>query len=173
MSTQKVKKAAYYKIVFLGDRETGKTSLIRRMFELPFSEDDYSPTSGLRYENLDFTQNEKKYYLQFCDVSGNSIYLELLSSILKSATIVLLIFDYKNEESQERIKQLFEIVKDNLPPERIFIIGNKFEKEKKEIPKQLISFISKNNFQIYPISVKENKGIQLILQSIIKTIDKI
>jgi len=173
MSAQKGNKASYYKIVFLGDRKTGKTSLIRRMFELPFSEGDYSPTSGLRYENLDFTQNEKKYYLQFCDVSGNSIYFELLPSILKSGTIALLIFDYKDEESQERVIQLFETVKNNLSAERIFIIGNKYEKEKKEVPKRLISFISKNNFRIYPISVKENRGIQLILQNIIKTIDKI
>ena len=173
MITQKINKESYYKIVFLGDRGTGKTSLIRRMFELPFTEDNYSPTSGIRYENVDFTQNEKKYYLQFCDVSGNIIYLELLPSILKSASIAILIFDYKNENSQERIMQLFEIVKNNLPEERIFIIGNKFEKEKKEIPKRLASFISKNDIRVYPISVKENKGIQLILQNIIKKIDRL
>ena len=62
------------------------------------------------------------------------------------------------------------MVSDHLSPTQIFIVGNKFEDEKKEIPKSLENWVKTHNLAIYPVSVRENIGKSLLMQNIIQII---
>ena len=161
--------ADYFRVVFLGSPRTGKTTIIHWILDLPFSE-EYDPSIGVRFHNVDTVLGDNQYFLQLCDVSGNDVFSKSINSLLKAATIAIIIFDYKNRDSQLEIQHLYSTVCEHLSPKQILLIGNKFEKEKKEIPKPLSNWIKSQNLAIYPISVKENIGKSLLMQNIIQII---
>ncbi|MHA1228915.1 MAG: Rab family GTPase [Candidatus Hodarchaeales archaeon] len=162
-------KSEYHKVIFLGERQTGKTSIMRRILEIPFDENNYSPTIGVKFENIEISLNEKHYYFQFWDTSGHSLYKDLIPSFLKSASVIVLVFDYHSEKSQDRVLELYNLTKDYGLNGKVLIVGNKFEKVKKEEPKRL-NALKKEGIKIYPVSAKENKGIHLLLQNIMNKI---
>ncbi|UCE12441.1 MAG: hypothetical protein JSV04_09615, partial [Candidatus Heimdallarchaeota archaeon] len=102
--------------------------------------------------------------------SGNEIYSNLIPSFLKAASVVVLIFDYKNTDSQQNIKSLYSSFCENISPAQVLLIGNKAEDEKKDIPKILDSWVQEHNLTIFPVSVKENIGKSLLLQNITQII---
>jgi len=158
----------YFRVVFLGSSGVGKTSIIHWILDLPFSE-EYNPSIGVRFHNVDTILGDNQYFLQFCDVSGNDVYSKSITSFLKAATIAIIIFDYKNKDSQLKIQHLYSQVYERLSPKQILLIGNKFENEKK-IPKTLSNWIKSQNLAIYPVSVRENMGKSLLMQNIIQII---
>lgn len=175
MSTSSAKKPpldVYSKIVFIGNPGVGKTSLIRRILDQDILS-VYSPTLWVRYHNLDVQQNDSQYYLQLWDVSGNEIYSDIIPSILKGASVVILVFDYKDDKSQNEFIRLYTKVLENVSPTQLLLVGNKFENIKKEIPKVLSSWIKEHNLMINPVSAKENTGKSLLLRNIIKLITDI
>ncbi|MFX0211638.1 MAG: hypothetical protein ACFFDT_37020 [Candidatus Hodarchaeota archaeon] len=161
--------ADYFRVVFLGRPQVGKTSIVYWILDLPFS-DEYQPSIGVRFYNVDTILGDNQYFLQLCDVSSNDIYLNLVSSILKSASIAILVFDYKNNDSQMEIEQLYSTARKHLAPEQILLIGNKFETGKNKIPKNLTNWVKSHNLAIYPVSVRENIGKSLLMQNIIQII---
>ncbi len=161
----------YYKIVFLGSVRVGKTSLIRRILDLEHNH-EYSPTIGVRFHNLDVQQEEDiQYFLQLWDVSGNDIYSDLIISLLRGVSVVVLVFDYMSKQSQNDFMQLYKKVCENVSPVQILLIGNKAENPKDKIPKNMASWVKEHELKIYPVSAKENIGRSLLLQSIIQIIE--
>lgn len=171
-SASEITLADYFKVVFLGSNGVGKTSIIHWILDLPPLE-EYSPTIGVRYHNLDTIHKNNQYFVQLCDVSGNEIYSDLLNSILKAANIVILVFDYKIKASQVKVQNLYSMVSENISNEQILIIGNKFENGKKEIPKDLMTWTETYDLTVFPVSVRENVGKSLLLQNIIRIISEI
>lgn len=172
-SSKEISLNKYNKIVFLGSVKVGKTSLIRRILDLEHII-EYSPTIGVRYHNLDVQQEEDiQYYLQFWDVSGNEIYSDLIISLLRGVSVVVLVFDYMSKQSQIDFMQLYTKVCENVSPVQILLIGNKAENPKDRIPKNMVPWVKEHNLKIYPVSAKENIGRSLLLQSIIQIIENI
>ncbi|MFX1505473.1 MAG: GTP-binding protein [Promethearchaeota archaeon] len=164
--------ADYFRVVFLGSPEVGKTTMINWILDLPFSE-EYHPSTGVRFYNVDTILGENQYYLQLCDVSGNKVYSNSINSFLKAASIAIIVFDYKNKGSQLEIQKYYSKVSELLPPTQILLIGNKFENEKNEIPKSLSNWVKSQNLAIFPISVRKNIGKSLLMQNIIQIIAEI
>lgn len=168
--SSKSSEADYYKIIFLGSSGVGKTSIIRRILDLEI-DTEYKPTIGVRFHNLEITSG-KNLYLQLWDVSGNESYYELYPSFLKDAAVVVIVFDYKNKESQVEFKQLYEKVREQISPTQILLVGNNGVGQIKKIPKILDSWAKKLNLVIFPLSVQENTGHSLLLQNILEIIQR-
>jgi GTPase SAR1 family protein len=158
--------------VFLGSSGVGKTSIIRWFLDLPPIE-DYLPTIGIRFHNIDTEINKVQYYLQFCDVSGSELYSDLLPSLLKNSSVIILVFDYKDQESQLSVQQLYDRVCDYSSPNQILLVGNKAEHKKKDVPKSIKSWVKNKNLVILPISVLEDSGKSLLLQNIVRIISEL
>ncbi|MFX0016319.1 MAG: ADP-ribosylation factor-like protein [Promethearchaeota archaeon] len=155
----------YYRIIFLGSEKVGKTSIVHWILDLPHQE-DYLPTIGVRFYNLDSFLNNKQYFLQLCDISGNKIYSNLLPLLIKTVAVAILVFDYKNQDSMVEAQTLFKKVREYLSPDQIVVVGNKSENKKKIIPKILDSWTKKNNVKIISVSVHKNIGKYVLLQNI-------
>ena len=168
-SSSEIPLVDYFKILFLGSNRVGKTSIIHWILDLtPL--DEYLPTIGVRFYNLDTNVSGNQYFLQFCDVSGSKGYVNLISSLLKAAAVAILVFDYENKESQREIQTLYRSVCEYFSSTRILLVGNKFEHEKKDIPKTLASWTKTHDLAIFPVSVRENIGKSILLQNIIRII---
>ncbi|MHA2245511.1 MAG: GTP-binding protein [Candidatus Hodarchaeales archaeon] len=164
-SSSEIPLVDYFKVVFLGSNGVGKTSIIHWILGLaPL--DEYLPTVGVRFYNLDTVLNGNQYFLQFNDVSGSKSYSNLLPSLLKAAAVAIIVFDYGNKESQHEIQMMYSNVCEYLSSSRILLVGNKFEREKKEIPKTIASWTKTQGLAIFPISVRENIGKSILLQNI-------
>jgi small GTP-binding protein len=162
----------YFRVVFLGNPKVGKTAIIHWILDLPFSE-EYHPSIGVRFHNVDTILGDKQYFLQLCDVSGNHVYFDSIVSFLKAASIAIIIFDYNDRESQLEIQRFYNKARELLPPTQILLMGNKFENEKNLIPKPLSKWVKSQNVTIYPVSVRENIGKSLIMQNIIQIITEV
>jgi hypothetical protein len=66
------------------------------------------------------------------DVSGNEIYFSFVYSVLKNASIVDLVSDYKNKVTHSIIEDLYDHIFEFIDPNRVLIIGNQAENEKKK-----------------------------------------
>ncbi|MFW9779026.1 MAG: GTP-binding protein [Candidatus Heimdallarchaeota archaeon] len=159
--------SSYAKVVLWGSRKVGKTSLLRRLLNLPPS-DKYLPTIGVRIHNLEAHINENHYYLQFWDVSGNEIYHDLLPSLVKNTGCMVLVFDHQNKKSQEEVMELYEKVRELAESVPILIVGNKAEETKKEVPKRMENWARARNLRILPMSAKHGLGASLLLNMIVK-----
>jgi len=171
MASSPIPVETYTKVVFLGSNQVGKSSIIKRMLDLKLDSELYIPTIGIRFYNLDL-KVDKQYYLQLWDVSGKELHSESIFSFLKGAVVVILVFDYKNNESQLELLQIYDNIIRYVPPVNVILVGNKFENEKNKIPKRMQSWVTKNNLILLPLSARENVGHSLLLQNIIKLIDK-
>ncbi|UCG90294.1 MAG: hypothetical protein JSU57_00785, partial [Candidatus Heimdallarchaeota archaeon] len=79
----------YFRIILLGRPKVGKTAIIRWILDLsPL--DEYHPTIGLNFYNLDTILNNNQYFLQFCDVSGNEVFFNPPPSFLKTISVAVL-----------------------------------------------------------------------------------
>ena len=172
ISSKEISLNKYYKIVFLGSVKVGKTSLIRRILDHEHNR-EYSPTIGVRFHNLGVQEEDIQYYLQFWDVSGNDIYGDLITSLIRGVSVVVLVFDYMSKQSQIDFMQLYTKLCENVSPVQILLIGNKAEDPKDKIPKNMVSWVKEHELKIYPVSAKENMGRSLLLQSIIQIIENI
>ncbi|MFX1285821.1 MAG: ADP-ribosylation factor-like protein [Promethearchaeota archaeon] len=162
----------YFRIILLGSPKVGKTSIIHWILDLsPL--DEYHPTIGLKFYNLDTILNKNQYFLQFCDVSGNEIYFDPPPSFLNTATVAILVFDNKNKDSQLEIPKLYDKVREHLSPTQILVVGNRFDNEKRKIPKTLSSWANTHKLTIYPLSIQEDIGKSLLLQNIIQIITNV
>lgn len=90
---------AKYKIVFLGDQNTGKTSIIERFINDRFNPESIviflsmQPTIGIDFLGRNVSYNSRYYRLQLWDTAGQERYKSLIPSYLKDAICALYVFD--------------------------------------------------------------------------------
>ena len=133
----------YSKISFIGDPKVGKTSLIGEIIGREYK-DDYQPTIGLKYYNLSINSSDdtdNNIYLQIWDISGEELSSKFMLNYIKNSTLIILVFDYNNNKSQETIKDLYNLIHTLSEPKDVILVGTKFEKKRKDTPKKLKSFV--------------------------------
>ena len=134
-------------ITLIGDPESGKTSIKRRMIGKEFDSDELM-TVGADYAFRSIQIDEKSVKLKICDIAGQNAYATHRSYFMKRSDAALMIFDLTNEDSFSNImlwlKEYLKSnknAKTNLP---ILIIGNKsdLEDERKVKLSEIKAFLS-------------------------------
>ncbi|MFX0057591.1 MAG: GTP-binding protein [Candidatus Hodarchaeota archaeon] len=123
-----------FKFVIIGDREVGKTSIIRRFVENKFS-NDYRSTLGLNVtsHSIEFYGNEVVFVL--FDIGAQEYFKRFRKTYYQGAQAAFIVFDLTNEESFKNVKlwydelQLF-IENREIP---VVIVGNKTDLENQRI----------------------------------------
>lgn len=80
------------KVIFVGDCEVGKSSLIRKFNQNLFNS-SYEATHGVEYETMYFNILNVGYHLGIWDVSGEESYKIINQPYYKNATVVIAVFD--------------------------------------------------------------------------------
>jgi len=110
-----------YKVTFLGDSATGKSSIVYRLI--------YDKFTGTKDSTIGATFLTKKINdisFNIWDTAGQERYLSLTTMYYRNTDIIVLVFDVSKLETTKRLKYYIErILSDVTTPYKIIIIGNK------------------------------------------------
>ena len=142
-----------FKLVLVGDRATGKTTLVKRHFTGVF-ENKYMQTVGVEVHPLVFHTNTGAIRFLVWDISENWGALRDRSYIQGQCAIIM--FDVTSRHTYKEVPifhhDLVRVCK-NIP---IVLTGNKVDIKDRKVKAKSIVFHRKKNLQYYDISVKSS-----------------
>ena len=103
----------HVKVIFLGESDVGKTSLINRFVRGDFRD---SETTGASYASkiMEFKDYKKSIQFQIWDTAGQEKYRGLTKLFYKDAKIVILVYDMTRRKSFDEIKNYwYNQIKEN------------------------------------------------------------
>jgi small GTP-binding protein len=105
-------KPQVFKIIVLGDSDTGKTTLLTRYYSQSFYHDS-RVTIGCELRTKILEINNKKIKLQMWDTAGQEKYRYINKVYYRGACGVIITYDCTNENSFNNIKYWIEEIKAN------------------------------------------------------------
>lgn len=131
-----------YKIVFLGEQNVGKSTLISQ-FVYKCIEDKYQPTIGIDFLPKRMEIDGKEVKLQIWDTAGQEKFNSIISSYARDSFIAVIVYDLTKRKSFESVdKCINDLVKIHDPENKIklLILGNKTDLiDNKEVLDNLIN----------------------------------
>ncbi len=118
-----------HKVVFLGNPNAGKTSIVQRYISDEF--EAHEPTLGASYNTTTTIKNNCKLTLEIWDTAGQERYRSLVSMYLRDVSGILLIYDLSDLDSFKRIiDRWICYIDENMSDEakrdlKLYIVGNK------------------------------------------------
>ena len=156
-----------FKVVIIGDKSVGKTSIVRRFVEKSFSHvtegtigaQFFSQHITVRSDAALVPQNVK---LQIWDTAGEEKFRSLTPMYYKNAAAVALVYDSTNEETFLSIEKWVREIEENRTNQvLVFLVGNKCDQnlEEKVNIKKAMEFAKSIKAVFVQTSAKENIGI--------------
>ena len=140
-----------FKIITIGEKDVGKTSIIRRYINNNFSEEKIDILGINVSEKKIQLKNGEKVYIKLIDTLGQEQYRSLHKQYVKNIDGVLFVFDLSRIETFKSIKIWMEFFndnykgRDNIPK---YLIGNKKDLEK-EVEQDRIDFFLNDNEKFF------------------------
>lgn len=172
-----------FKILFIGNPNSGKTSIIERYINnsyiynyntticVDFRKKIINIKDLLNYKNislddklslLDYYDNNDIIKLQLWDTSGSSKYINLIKSYFKTTNMFVLVFDISDDNYNQIIIDYLKEIDDIIDDPELFIVINKtdLKNKKLDIDKIITDYkIIKYNFIeiscLYNININE------------------
>ena len=156
-----------FKLIFLGDQGTGKSSILNRFIDDKFSE-DYQVTIGLDFQSKNIKIDEQDVHLLLYDTAGQEKFRSLIPMYTRDANIILLVYDISRKDSFVHIPQWVKDLTNVKFDEVIFaLIGNKIDlQEKRQVSiEEGKKYAEENNFLFAEVSAKTGDGIPELFYS--------
>ena len=119
-----------YKIILIGDSSVGKSCLTIRETKNSYL-NNYTPTVGFEFFNLNLKIKEKNIRLQIWDTCGQEKFRSLISNFYRNSSLAIIVYSITDPESFIHIDQWLNEIKTQTSPDiKIFVIGNKSDLEK-------------------------------------------
>jgi hypothetical protein len=152
------------KVILIGDGNSGKTSLLRRLLLDGFS-DNSATTHGIRLEEDYFEIDNDKVKIKYWDMGGQDVYHSPHSFFFSDNTIYLLVLDARKEEAPEYWMEQIRTYGNSVDTKRkspVLVVVNKIDAyPSHEIDiSRLEEKIELIGGQVFEVSAFENKGIK-------------
>jgi len=159
------------KVVFAGETNVGKTSIIERSLTNRFS--DHTPTVGAAFSTKKVIHGDKSVMLGIWDTAGQERYQSMSSIYFRQAIICVLVFDLTNYESFKKAFMWKRICGDsnreyqNGIPVYI-LVGNKLDMKNQVVKKaEIETFCQEHNIAHYiETSASNGTGIKMLYAKI-------
>ena len=164
-------------IGIIGDKDTGKTSLLNNYFGMGF-EKDMTSTIGIdRFIKEIESIKNKKYKLKIIDTAGQEVFRSLVLSIFKNCKGLILVYAIDDEKSFENVKfRWIQDINDSLDMSKtpIILVGNKIDLKDERIisEEEGQKLANDNNFEFLETSAKTGENVNEIFQTIFEIIVK-
>ena len=157
-----------HKVIFIGDANTGKTSIINRIIDNPFNE-TYEVSIGIDFMSKNIRFRGQNIKIQIWDSAGQEKYKGLIPSYVRNSSIVFVVYDVSNRSSFENIPNWISFVK-NIEKTIMILCANKIDLER-EVETKDGEELAKNEGLIYfECSAKTNENIKNMFFSSIATL---
>ena len=118
-----------FKIVFLGEQNTGKTALALRGHKNTF-DPSYTATIGIDYYNKTVETDNQTIRLQIWDTAGQEQFRSLSPAYIRSSVFAVVVYSVDNRDSFSELDYWVNMIRQEWPVNRekkndIIIIGNK------------------------------------------------
>ena len=153
-----------YKIIFIGDSNVGKSSILKRRFNNTFSGSP-TPTIGVDFTNIVTEYDNKKIKLHVWDTSGQTYFKFIIKNYLNVTDNVVIMFDLSNRQSFNNLHIWLKELSIRNDYSHIFLVGNKCDLEKHVSDEDIKDFIEHNkklNLEYLEVSAKQGKNIELL-----------
>ncbi|MHA1983254.1 MAG: GTP-binding protein [Candidatus Hodarchaeales archaeon] len=162
-----------YKIVILGEKATGKSSIIRRYVHDTF-EGRYTGTIGLNVSNKVLESGDLVTSLLIYDIEAEADFEDLFEPFAKGTSGALFVFDVTRPETFSAIENWINRLKSvskSTVLENSALIGNKVDLSREvseDLGKNLAEQLSM--FDYFETSAKENTGVDQAFHLLAKRI---
>ena len=148
-----------HKIIFVGDAGVGKTTIISRIMDNPFSE-VYEPSIGVDFMSKNIKYRGQSVKLQMWDTAGQEKYKGLIPSYVRNSSIVFLVYDISVKTSFDNIPKWINFIR-TIENTTLVLCGNKIDLEKREVKKEEGEELAKNeNIPFFEVSAKTDENIK-------------
>ncbi|XP_053386909.1 ras-related protein rab-11.1-like [Mercenaria mercenaria] len=150
-----------FKVVVVGDTETGKSNLLTRFTKDEFNS-EYRPTIGVEFGTKNVNLKGKTITAQVWDTAGQERYMAITSAYYRGAVGALIIYDITNRSSYTSVEKWITEIKNNAEEGvPIVLVGNKLDLEgKREIPtKEANEYASKHGLEFIESSALTSKNV--------------
>jgi Ras-related protein Rab-6A len=159
---------AKYKLVFLGDIYTGKTSIINR-FMYDTYDPNYSATIGIDFLSKTMYLDDRTVRLQLWDTAGQERFRSLIPSYIRDSSVAVIVFDVSNKQSFSNTAKWVSDVRSERGSEVIImLVGNKTDKvEERSVTTEEATAHSKTLDALYvEVSAKTGDSITQLFRQI-------
>ena len=116
-----------FKIIFLGDQGTGKSSILNRFVSDKF-DPNYQATIGLDFNSKNVKIDNQDVRLLLYDTAGQEKFRSLIPMYTRDAQIILLVYDVTRKDSFTHIPEWINSLTNVKKEEVIFVlVANKID----------------------------------------------
>lgn len=158
------KKITNFKYVIVGHSSVGKSAILVRFTDNIFKE-DYLTTIGVDFKFRKLKIDSNTYKLQIWDTAGQEKYQTITKTFYKNSQAVVIVYDVSCKNTFTDLKEIWlkEIRKNCDEDVIIFLIGNKIDKNNREVTKEEAeSFAKEENIFYGETSAKSGEGIEKV-----------
>ena len=162
-----------YKVIFIGDSDTGKSSLSQRIAHDSFNP-TYIDTIGVDFFIKYIKISGKIIKLQMWDTAGADRFRSITKSYYRGSNIICLVYDVTNLNSFKNIKNWMKDIED-FKKEKVYIVlvGNKCDSLDRVITEEEgINLAKEHNIDFLETSAKNDKNIFELLYNRINNLTK-
>ena len=149
-----------YKIIFLGDQNTGKSCILNRFVEDKF-DDKYQATIGLDFQSKNVQIDNQDIHLLLYDTAGQEKFRSLIPMYTRDANIIILVYDISNRDSFSNLSHwLKDLTNVNMEEVILCVVGNKIDLNDKRVvnKEEGEKFAEERGFIFQEISAKTGDG---------------
>lgn len=160
------------KVIFVGERGVGKTSLIKRLTDKTFKTNE-NMTEGIDIKSWLSNIDDQSIKLDLWDFGGQEIYYATHQLFLTRRTLYLLVLNNRVSEEENRLEywlKMIEILGENSP---ILIVGNKSDEQPLDINRKALLSKFPNIKGIFEVSCLTGRGIDELRYGIKQTISSL
>ncbi|OMJ81314.1 hypothetical protein SteCoe_18237 [Stentor coeruleus] len=163
-----------YKILILGERNVGKTSLLLRFCRDTFNQ-NIMQSSGLSFLPKEIIIDNEKVVLALWDTAATEAYRSINKAYYRSALGVIMVYDQTDIKTFNAIPSWITEAQEVIGIDKpIVIFGNKSDlTEKVEVSAEMAEeFSSKNQYMFFKVSAKTGYNVSLGFIELAKIIHK-
>ena len=167
-------KRTKFNVSILGESTVGKTSMCSVYLGNKFT-DSTMFTIGLESTLIPIKFDGKQYKFKIFDTAGQERYRSISKSTINIADGFLLVYAVDNIKTYETLEQWIQSIKEkcDINKKVLILVGNKIDKEKREVTKEEASLFAKNNnIKYFETSAKDGTGIKEIFSLLFEEVYK-
>ena len=149
-----------YKLIFLGDQGTGKSSILNRFVEDKF-DSNYQATIGLDFQSKNIQIDNQDIHLLLYDTAGQEKFRSLIPMYTREANIIILVYDITRKDSFLHIPSWINELTNVKIEDIIFVlVGNKIDlnNERNVSFEEGKKYAEDNNFIFEEVSAKTGEN---------------